>query len=128
MEAGRRGIDFHSGENVGVVKVFAGKKPFMKWTPGFLNCDFHCFRWASAAAGVLTLVLFLPGIFTEHNVHVKDSTQSNGKQALTTEVDFSLGHITSAKLKDKELCYKCTKFFITLKKGKKLRHQIFNIF
>ena len=27
------------------------------------------FRWASAGAGILTLILFMPGIFQEHNVH-----------------------------------------------------------
>ena len=36
-------------------------------------------RWVSAAAGVLTLILFLPGIFHEHNVSIQENTQSKGK-------------------------------------------------
>jgi hypothetical protein len=46
-------------------------------TPKKFYCT--CPRWASAAAGLMTLVLFMPGIFSEHNVHVGEKTQNQNK-------------------------------------------------
>ena len=42
------------------------------------------FRWASAGAGVFTLILFMPGIFQEHNVHQQQQvTQSKGEKIIS---------------------------------------------
>jgi hypothetical protein len=38
------------------------------------------FRWASAGVGLVTLLLFMPGIFQEHNVHKRQTVQTKTKE------------------------------------------------
>ena len=72
-------------------------------------------RWASAGAGLITLLLFLPGIFFEHNVHVtSDVTQSQGERKRNYFLCRPLPPFPPT-LRKRDAAYNYLKYWITVK-------------